>query len=82
MKREGKCERQEKRGETGGHQEQREKQKDMCETLHVNCTPPYPLSLVYRCAGTNDNTTRFDTILSSCASLPFQNPKNKKKTKR
>ena len=26
----------------------------VCGTLHRNCTPPYPLYLVYRCVGTDE----------------------------
>ena len=28
--------------------------KSVCGTLHRNCTPPYPLYLVYRCVGTDE----------------------------
>ena len=35
-----------------------------CEPLHINCTPLYPLYLVHRCAGPNENSTRFGTSLS------------------
>ena len=32
-----------------------------------SCSPPFPCNLCMNCAGTNENTTKFGTISSCCA---------------